>query len=103
MARLAGWMLVGLLAAGCGDKCEVLCQSVGTRLANCKPDTMSWQDLGARGRNDFVNQCRDQWGRQRVDLSATDLRLALQACRDTNQEVDTLECEDLIALYGGLE
>jgi hypothetical protein len=95
------WLvLVVAVVSGCGDKCEVLCTNVGQRLQNCKPDTMSWNDLGARGRGDFVNQCRTQWGRERLDLSATDLRLALEACRDTNQELPTVSCEEMVALYG---
>ncbi len=93
-------LLTSAWLAGCGDKCEVLCQNVGQQLADCKPDSLSWVDLGARNRTDFVNQCRNQWERARLDLSATDLRLALQACRDTNQELGTLTCEETVALYG---
>ena len=95
-----GAALLAVALAGCGDKCEVLCQNVGARVAACKPESMSWNDLGARTRTDFVNQCRNQWSRERLDLSATDLRLALQACRDTSQEVTDLSCEEIVALYG---
>jgi hypothetical protein len=97
--RILRWILVGALTAGCGDKCEQLCTNTAAELQACKPDSLSWQDLGARGRNDFVNQCRNQWGRQRLDLSATDLRLALQACQDTSQDLGSVSCEELLALY----
>jgi hypothetical protein len=85
--------------AGCGDKCEVLCQQVGNELATCKPASLTWNNLGARSRAHFVSQCRTQWGRERLDLTASDLRLALQACRDTTQALDDLSCEEIVALY----
>jgi hypothetical protein len=86
--------------AACGDKCEILCQNVGDDLASCKPDTLSWNDLGARSRTDFVKQCKSQWDRERIDLSASDLRLSLEACADTRSELDDLACEEIVALYG---
>ncbi len=94
-----GAVWVALALAGCGDKCEVLCQNVGARVSACKPESLTWNDLGARNRADFVNQCRSQWDRERLDLSATDLRLALEACRDTSQELTDLSCEEVVALY----
>lgn len=99
-------LVVALGSAGCGDKCEVLCQNVGDELASCKPDTLSWNDLGARNRADFVNECKQQWDRERIDLSASDLRLSLEACADTNRELGDareLQCEELVALYGPAE
>jgi hypothetical protein len=88
---------------GCGDKCEVLCANVTRELGNCKPDSLSWNDLGARNRSDFNNECRQQWDRERIDLSASDLRLALETCADANQEIVELDCDEVMALYGPLE
>lgn len=99
MRALAAALLAGVALAGCGDKCEVLCQQVGQQLATCKPASLTWNNLGARSRADFVNQCRTQWDRERLDLTASDLRLALQACRDTTQALDDLSCEEIVALY----
>jgi len=39
-------------------------------------------------------------GRERIDLSASDLRLSLEACADTRSELDDLACEEIVALYG---
>lgn len=96
-------LVATMVSAGCGDKCEVLCANMGNRLRECKPDTLSWNDLGAHNRNHFVNECRQQWDRERVDLSASDLRLSLQACADTNQELAAIDCEEVVVLYGSLE
>ncbi|MCB9686759.1 MAG: hypothetical protein H6738_13455 [Alphaproteobacteria bacterium] len=103
MPRAAFALMVTAVVAGCGDRCENLCTSVGTELGTCKPASLTWNDLGARSRADFVNQCQQQWGRERIDLSASDLRLALQACKDTQRELDTLTCEEVLALYGPTE
>jgi hypothetical protein len=101
MSLRLGLVLVAL--AGCGDACEQLCTNVGNEVAGCKPQSLSWNDLGARNRGDFIDTCRDQWGRSRIDLSASDLRLALEACDDTNAELGDLECSDVVALYAPAE
>jgi len=61
---------------------------------------MTWIDLGATGRQDYVDTCRDQWDRVTIDLSANDLRLALDDCREAKDEVPLLSCDEIIALYG---
>ncbi|MCA9490884.1 MAG: hypothetical protein KC621_13240 [Myxococcales bacterium] len=103
MPRAAFALMVTAVVAGCGDRCENLCTSVGLELGTCKPQSLTWNDLGARSRSDFVNQCQQQWGRERIDLSASDLRLALAACKDTQRELDTLTCDEVLALYGPTE
>jgi hypothetical protein len=77
-----------------------LCNSVAGRVADCRPDSITWIDLGATSRADYEDSCRDQWDRVRIDLSANDLRLALEDCAAANQEVDTLTCDEIVALYG---
>ena len=96
-------LLLALALTGCGDSCEQLCTGVGNELASCKPASLSWNDLGARNRADFVDACQDQWNRSRIDLSASDLRLALEACDDTTAELQDLECTDIVALYAPAE
>jgi hypothetical protein len=88
------------LTTGCGDRCEQLCANVGSRLNDCTPASLSWADLGARNRSDFVNQCQRQWGAERIDLSASDLRLALDACDETNKDLPGITCDEILALYG---
>ncbi len=92
-----------LAVAACGDKCEVLCQNAGASLAECKPASVSWPDVGARNRNDFVNQCRQQWDRERIDLTQSDLRVALDICNDTSRDLSSLTCEEITALYAPID
>ncbi len=94
--------LLALVAAGCGDRCEVLCQQTATRLQQCGIDgqlNLTWNDLGARGRVNFVDECRDDWDRARLALSASDLAVALEVCDDTLLELPDISCEELVALY----
>lgn len=93
-------ILSGLLwLAGCGDGCEQLCQRTAQRLAQCKPDALAWVDLGATGRRDFVETCRNEWDRTSADLSTNDLRIALELCDAT--DVEALSCDEIVALYAG--
>jgi hypothetical protein len=87
------------MVSGCGDRCEVLCQQTGDALATCRPDAMSWPDLGARSRADFVSQCRNDWDRARLDLSSGELSTALEVCDDTTEALGGLTCEELVAIY----
>jgi hypothetical protein len=77
---------------------------VGAEVAGCQNEDrlagLGWNDFGARNRSDFVNQCQRQWDRERLDLSASDLRLSLQACGQTIKELGAIECEEILALYG---
>ena len=96
-------LFVALLAAaagGCGDRCQSLCVSVADRVQTCRPESITWADLGAKSRSDFVGACQVAWDRTRLSLSANDLRLALEDCQAANKEVDTLSCDEIIALYG---
>lgn len=85
------------IAAACGDKCETLCREASLQLDACKPESLSWPDLGARGRQDFVNVCRSQWERERRELSSSELAVALEFCDDTADL--TLSCAEWTALY----
>ena len=97
-------ILTFLSAMGCGDRCEVLCQQTAAAVADCRTGTsLSWADLGARGRADFVDRCRDEWDRTSNDLSSNDLREALDVCAETTREVTRLSCEELMALYAPIE
>jgi hypothetical protein len=100
MARVfATGALLVLLAPGCGDRCERLCQRAAERIDNCKPDSLSWADLGARSRQRFADQCRDDWYRESTGMTANDLRIALEVCDDTLQELP-MTCPEIVALYG---
>ena len=94
-------LIVGsTFASGCGDRCQRLCETVSFRADDCRPESLTWADLGATSRGNFVDACEDAWDRARLDLSANDLRLALEDCALARQEVDTLSCDEMIALYG---
>jgi len=93
-------LLAAFIASGCGDHCEQLCQTTGARVARCRSAGLAWADLGARSRADFVNQCRDDWDRASLDLSANDLREALEVCSEAQSELVRMDCEEVDALYG---
>ena len=93
-------LLVLAALAGCGDRCQRLCGDVADRISTCRPESITWADLGATSRQNFVGECKDAWDRARIDLSASDLRLALEDCDAARQELGTLSCDEMIALYG---
>ena len=98
----AALLVAIVLPAGCRlftDRCEDLCDEVADQVALCRPESISWIDLGATSKNDYVETCRDQWDRVTIDLSANDLRLALDDCREAKDEVETLSCDEIVALY----
>ena len=93
--------LIGGLA-GCGDHCESLCQRTADRLAVCKDESLTWPDLGARNKADFVNQCWSDWDRESAQLSAPALREALDVCSESGRDLrgeDRLTCAEILALY----
>lgn len=86
-------------AAGCGDRCVVLCQQTARTIANCRSDALIWPDVGARNRQDFISECRADWDRASADLSSNDLRVALEVCDDVTRDLGELSCEEVTALY----
>ena len=94
-----------LLLGGCGDRCERLCRRVAVSMTECveSDDVWSdfnWAELGARGRQDFVGRCRDDWDRTRSDLTTADLGESISLCRTASVDLDTLSCSELRVLYG---
>ncbi len=61
--------------------------------------SMSWPDVGAASRNDFISRCRLDWDRTRAGLSTSDLGEAVMICRDGRQTLLTLRCDELRLLY----
>jgi hypothetical protein len=88
-----------VLLAGCGDRCERLCDDVSTSIGACRSDALQWSDLGARSRADFARTCKDDWSLTSQDLGARELELGLAVCRDAQIELETLTCDELVALY----
>ena len=72
---------------------------MGGALASCRPDALTWNDLGARNRAGFVDTCQDEWERARSQLASAQASAALEACEDTQEVLDDLSCEELVALY----
>ncbi|NCG20699.1 MAG: hypothetical protein GWP91_16950 [Rhodobacterales bacterium] len=94
------------MAVGCGDKCEQLCVQTAARIDECKPESLSWADLGARGKNDFANACREDWSRLSAELTTSDLREALEVCDETLPSLlalSGLTCDEVNALYLPIE
>jgi len=88
-----------MMLMGCGDNCEQLCVQTANRLSACKPDSLTWNDLGARNRADFATDCRADWERVSADLTVSDLRVALDVCDETSRDLSRLTCDELTALY----
>ncbi len=96
------WLALGIglaLASGCGDRCDRLCVDVSRDLATCKTDAVTWPDLGATSRIDFLQTCQDDWDALRTDLDARGVELALDVCEDSSDTLEELTCEELVALY----
>lgn len=62
-------------------------------------ESLNWRDLGARKQSDFTNQCRESWERVSSDLTATEVREALAVCRDTQKDLEDMQCPEIIAIY----
>ena len=95
------WMMVAavLVVQGCGDNCEQLCGQLGTRIDTCKPETLDWVELGARSRADYVGSCRDDWEAEASNLTASDLRVALDVCDDSSRVLTLMSCDEVSSLY----
>ena len=93
------WIVLCALA-GCGDHCEQLCNKIGDRLAECRDPSLSWEDLGAKGKVDWKQQCKQSWGHTASGLGARDLDLALGVCQEASGDVSGESCDEIIALYG---
>lgn len=96
-----GWLGVALLLAlaGCGDQCERLCREVSVRLDGCMGDVITWPDVGARSRADFVDQCRLDWDRTSSNLTSSDVGEAVDICRDGRRLLQEFGCDEIRALY----
>jgi hypothetical protein len=92
-------LLVAVASMGCGDRCERLCREAGVKLNTCRGASLSWADLGARSRADFVDQCRLDWDQTSADLPSTDLAEALDICRIGSEELAALSCDEVRAIY----
>ena len=87
-----------LVACG-GDACDRLCVEAGAAVGGCRTSALSWEDLGARSRRDFVATCQDAWEASVVNLSSNELRIALDACDEAERDLRRLGCDEVMALY----
>lgn len=92
-------LLLVVLGAGCGDRCETLCVAAADRVAECRTPPLAWADLGARSRADFTTQCRQEWDGAYAELEPHEQELALDICRDGLEVLDELTCSEIVALY----
>ena len=93
------FLVPGLVLGGCGDDCEQFCREVSVRLAQCMDDGMTWPDVGARSRTDFVRRCQDDWDRTRGELSTSDLGEAVEICGEGRDTLAGLSCAEIRVLY----
>lgn len=93
-------VLLVMALAGCGDRCERLCDDLSTELQRCRTDAWTWEDLGADNRAGFASNCRRDWGVTVGALGSHEIQLALDVCDASRDELDTMTCDELTALYG---
>lgn len=89
-----------MVLAGCGDRCERLCEDLSTRLQRCRTDAWAWEDLGANSRAGFASNCRRDWDTTVGGLGSHEIQLALDVCDASRDELDAMTCDELTALYG---
>ncbi len=89
---------IGLLA-GCGDRCQLLCEDVADAVARCRPDAVSWEDLGATGRRAWATDCKRDWDDTSAALGSRELELSLDVCEQGQEALIDVTCDELIALY----
>jgi len=82
------------------DRCEKLCIDISFRIDECMDPTMTWDDFGARTRQEYARGCRQDWGSTSNGLTSRELELALGVCGDTRDQLATWSCDEVLALYG---
>jgi hypothetical protein len=92
-------LLTLTVLVACGDRCERLCDEVADAVAVCRPDGLSWADLGATSRRSYALECKRDWDETSAALGSRDLELSLDVCEDAQDELAALSCDEIIALY----
>ncbi|MBN2800136.1 MAG: hypothetical protein JXX28_13405 [Deltaproteobacteria bacterium] len=98
------WLLVLL---GCSegfrgllwDRCEELCVEVGDSLTACGASDHTWADLGSQSEEDYVRTCRGDWSDLTTVITSRELELGLDTCEVAREELASLSCEEIWALY----
>ena len=89
-----------MLSQGCPDACEQACASSTARLAECLDDwSASWEDLGASSRQDFRQNCQNDWSLSSPSLESREQQPALAACQELEDELAAVSCDELEAIY----
>ncbi len=93
-----------LLLSGCGDDCAEACQQTTNAIAVCMADDdagwyADWADLGAENRREHREACQNSWNRTAATLEARELEQALEMCANAVDDLDTMDCDTLRALY----
>jgi len=89
-----------MVSTGCTEPCETACQRTASSVGKClKEWSVDWADLGASSQTDFRDRCQETWKRNSANLEARELEEALQQCESIQEEVVTLDCDTLRALY----
>ena len=95
-------ILAALLLSCAPDPCSDACRLVARQLHRCMNNdgwSLTWQDLGATSRADFRENCQDAWDLAQADLETRQSDAADEACEVVSQDVTSLSCDELRALY----
>ena len=99
-ATFAALAMLLLVLPGCTEPCETACQRTASSIGKCLREwSVDWADLGASSQTDFRERCQETWERNSANLEARELEEALAQCETIQEEVVTLDCDTLRALY----
>ncbi len=101
---LATTLFLLLSGPGCTDDCVTACQQTTLAISSCMSKSESgwyadWTDLGVESQRQFREQCQNNWNRTSATLEAREIEQALQVCAEGLDTLDTLDCDELRALY----
>lgn len=86
---------------GCSvDTCYQLCATTAQALEPCLDEWgATWEDFDSSSRVSWGDRCRSQWDEERVQLELRQVEVASDACADATEDLDSLSCDQLRALY----
>jgi hypothetical protein len=87
------------MVAACGDSCESLCDSVSQKVSQCMDTGMTWQAYGAVSREEYAQECREQWTSTLSSLGSHEADLAFELCRVSQETLDEMTCKEVRLTY----
>ena len=92
---------VALVLAGCtSDTCYQLCATTAQAIEPCLTEWgAGWDDFDAGSRVAWGDTCRADWDEERLSLELRQVSVANDACTAASEDLGTMSCDELRALY----